>query len=116
MKMFTNPNASLSLVADQDEIELLQEIKERVEGNDHLFLAEMLDRTGLSPNGRLYSVLPDQIGAITEAPILTDELEIDEAGKVVRLGRVWWFPQYMLKDFAQQLIDTGSVIFSAVPA
>jgi hypothetical protein len=42
-------------------------------------------------------VPPEDIGALTATPVLSDEIVRDEEGKVVEAGRVFWYPDYALR-------------------
>jgi hypothetical protein len=64
-----------------------------------------------SLHDNFYFVLPEQIGALTSAPIFTDELDIDDDGKVAYVGDVFWYPNYMLIDPWEELKNKGYVIF-----
>ena len=59
-------------------------------------------------------VPPEDIGALTEAPILSDDIDLDEQGKVQHVGVVYWFPGYEVKDPIAQLLEDGYVDFTQV--
>ena len=71
----------------------------------------------MTANGELYSVLPEWIGALTDAPIFTDELGYcgGDSDRCRYTGRLWWFPDYQILNELQILIDTGEVIFTLDP-
>jgi hypothetical protein len=48
-------------------------------------------------------VPPEDIGALTAAPILTDDILRDEEGRVVEIGRVFWYPDYAVRDEIEEL-------------
>ena len=57
---------------------------------------------------------PEWIGALTDAPILTNELigedfSMDDPPEHV--GDTWWFPNYQITDPWEELKNTGRVIF-----
>jgi hypothetical protein len=54
---------------------------------------------------------PEDIGALTEAPILTEDLETDHEGNVRHVGVVYWYPQYQVFDPVAQLLQNGCVDF-----
>ena len=56
-------------------------------------------------------VQPEQIGALTEAPILSDDIAHDDNGNIENIGTIYWFPDYMIIDFAKQLLEKGETIF-----
>lgn len=103
---------TISLEGDGDR-EDLQEKLDRTTNRDSGFLTDLLE--DWSANGHLYPVAPEWIGALTDAPIITDDLTIEDDGKAVVNGRVWWFPGYETESFAQTLIEKGSVTFAPAP-
>ena len=111
MHHIIEPNGNLTFIADAQSMEDLQRIKDRVGGNDAAFLDQMLDEFGFVGNGKLYGISPENIGALTEAPMLSDDVEHDDTGSVNVRGKVWYYPHYMLFDFAQALLDDGRVTF-----
>jgi hypothetical protein len=115
MEFNIQENGNLQIVAEPSDIPELTEMLERTPHKDHGFLADLLEHTGWTPNGRLYQVFPEQIGALTDAPILSDNVEHLDAGQVNVRGKVWWFPAYEIRSFAEDLIANGEVIFTAAP-
>jgi len=59
----------------------------------------------------LEQIGPEEVGALTSAPIvaLPEEVERNEEGRLVRLGRVWWFPNYQIEAMTETLRDEGVV-------
>jgi hypothetical protein len=57
-------------------------------------------------------VKPEEIGALTASPILTDDFQRDDDGKLIKVGRVFWFPSYQIECPVETLRDRGEVIFS----
>lgn len=114
MKFEILENGNLRIEADEvADVFLLESWQERPSENlDHSVLSEMLEDTGWQPNGRLYQVLPAQVGALTEAPMLSDNLEIGDAGQVTAVGSIWWYPQYQVSAWYEVLCETGSVEFT----
>lgn len=111
-----NDNGSLTLLAAADERDDLAHMLERIHHKDHGFLADVLEREGWDGNGRLHQVQPEWIAALTDAPILTDGMSYPEGSDVPEVtGRIWWFPQYELHSFAQQLIERGEATFALAP-
>lgn len=49
--------------------------------------------------------------ALTEAPILTEEIKEDNQGTVLRVGTVYWYPQYDVSDPVEKLLENGYVDF-----
>ena len=58
-------------------------------------------------------VPPEDIGALTSAPILSDEVERDDFGKITKVGRVYWFPDYAVTCELEELLEKGEVFFPA---
>ena len=59
-------------------------------------------------------VAPEEIGALTAAPILSDEAECDEFGQIVAVRRLFWFPDYAVVDEIRQLKRTLLLTFIGV--
>lgn len=80
-------------------------------------IADLVCEYDLTANGELYTILPEWIGALTSAPIFSDELDYDggDTDTVSHVGRVWWFPDYQILDPMRILLDTGEVIFPRAP-
>lgn len=56
-------------------------------------------------------VEPIEVEALTDAPILTDDVERDGTGKITRLGRVFVHTRYQLEDAAEELALRKRVVF-----
>jgi hypothetical protein len=56
-------------------------------------------------------IRPEWVGALTDSPILTNDLSIGDTGVAEFVGDVWWFPNYMITDPWQELKNKGKVIF-----
>ncbi len=56
---------------------------------------------------------PEKIGALTEAPILSNDDNIfrDDEGEINDVKKVWWFPDYMIIDFTERLMAGEAVFF-----
>ncbi len=107
-------NGNLEIVAEDGDKEELQDLLSKSMHKDHGFLADLLEYTGWSGNGRLHQVQPELIGALTDAPILTDDMIFGDDGSEV-VGNVWWFPNYQVVSFAETLIRDGRVVFTKAP-
>lgn len=116
MELNILPNGNLRIaLTDTASRDLIKDLLDTHGDNDTLLLANLLEDTGWQPNGRLHLVAPEQISALTDAPIVADELGIADDGTVDHVGKVWWYPSYMLKNFARVLLEDGSVVFTAAP-
>lgn len=83
----------------------------RAKHEDHRVIAGLLNSTGWMPNGKLYQVQPETIGALTDAPIFSDEVKFDDDGTPKFIGNIWWFPNYQIESFAETPIKDGRVVF-----
>lgn len=112
MKIEKEPNGNLVIVAEPQDAEMLADIQRRSGADDVLFMSELLEETGWNGNGVLMSIRPEDVGGLTDAPIVTDDRTIEDDGTVVVNGDVWWFPNYMVENFADTLIKNGRVTFT----
>jgi hypothetical protein len=115
MKFNIDANGNLELTREEAEKEELQEMLDKATHKDHGFLADVLEDTGWQPNGMLYQVQPEWIGALTDAPLLADDVDYSDDDTPTVTGTVWWFPNYMVESFAETLIRTGKVVFTKAP-
>lgn len=112
MRYEITESGDLLLLATNDErSELASLLRDR-----GYFEAEGFVRESLEPNGILYFVPPENIGALTEAPILTDEYDMSDGGddrnwRPYPDAGVWWFPDYMVTCPWEQLAWRGRVLF-----
>lgn len=54
----------------------------------------------------------DNLGLMTSAPMISDDLTVEDDGDMVVYGHLWYFPNYMVEDPVQTLRDRGEVIFT----
>lgn len=111
MKFQIGKNGITFSLENKAERVLAQDMLDNAAHKDHGFLSELLDKSGWSPNGQLFVVQPEWIGALTDAPIITDGWTMDDDGVSTVDGNVWWFPRYEHESFAEVLIKTGQVFF-----
>src|SRR5260221_8843452 len=57
---------------------------------------------------------PEDIGALTSSPILSDDFDRDDYGNVTRVGRVYWNPRYQVEDDIQTLVENGTIEWEGV--
>lgn len=53
----------------------------------------------------------DSLGHMTSAPMITDDMSVEDDGDVVVYGSLWWFPNYAVENPVATLRDRGEVIF-----
>ena len=99
------PNGNLAFILDADDDH------EDVLAMRGYSWPDMLEACGLLGNG-WNSVAPETIGALTDAPIVTDDWSITDEGETQALGRIWWFPNYQVEDPAETLVEKGRVVFT----
>jgi hypothetical protein len=86
---------------------LYKESKESM--NDYDMLREIVD--DFFGNGWTW-LAPEQVGALTDAPILSNDAFYNDDGIMEVKGDVWWYPNYAVIDLAKELIDSGELIFT----
>ena len=57
-------------------------------------------------------VPPENIGALTSAPILADDYDLDENGQPVKVKKAYWFPNYQVELPVETLCEKGEVVFT----
>lgn len=59
-------------------------------------------------------VPPEDIGALTAAPILSDDIVRDDEGRVAEAGRVYWYPDYAVRDEIEEIRKELVLLFHGV--
>lgn len=109
------PYGNLKFTMEEEDREAVQDLVNRYP-HDGMFLRELLvEYTGWSGNGQLFQVNPEDVAALTDAPIVSNDVEVLDNGDVLVRGDVWWYPQYEGHHFGQVLLDHGHVYFTAAP-
>lgn len=105
LKELDNGNLSLTLTKEGEE-ELLDK-GENINEDEKLLQELLEDAFG---NGWTY-IYPEQIDALTNAPIIGYDVEIDDKGVLVNVDKVWWYPDYQIKNPIEVMLRDGSVEF-----
>ena len=94
------------------------------------FLDEQRDNQGWK-RGTLYILLdliefqlcngwdeikPEDIGALTSAPILSDNADFDDEGNLRNVESLYWFPDYAVSCEIEELLAEGHVDFPKAAA
>ena len=59
------------------------------------------------------AIPPEDVGALTDATIISDECERTDAGDVVRVGRAWWDANYAVRSTVGELENGNTVVWPA---
>jgi hypothetical protein len=54
---------------------------------------------------------PEDVGALTDAPILSEDVDTDDQGNVRSVGIVYWYTEYEVRDPVEQLLQNHFIIF-----
>ncbi len=105
----TNGNLHITLLPEARED--VQEIASSQQLTSDNKLAEVIEwHIG---NGWSF-VSPEDVSALTDAPILSDDIEYGNNGQVQRVGVVYWYQEYEIHDPIEQLLKHGFVDFTQV--
>lgn len=52
----------------------------------------------------------EAIGALTSSPILATEVDHNDYGDLVNIGKVYWYPNYMITDPVREILR-GECVF-----
>jgi hypothetical protein len=111
MKFEQLPSKNLALIMEPADADEVAEMLRNATHLDHGFLADLLEYARWPGNGLLYQVSPEWVAALTDAPMLTDDLELTDAGDANVRGQVWWYEPYQVSSFAEVLLRDGRVVF-----
>src|ERR1700722_17299367 len=48
-------------------------------------------------------IRPEEIGALTSAPIISDDVARNDDGDIIEIGSVYWFPNYQILSPSSEL-------------
>lgn len=105
-------NGNLKLVLEVGDIDEIQYNRERG-FNDVNVLIELTENYWT--NG---SYQPFDAGngnpfvGLTDAPCIAEELDYDDDGQAEIIGNFWYYSDYMIKSFIDELVKNGEVIFA----
>jgi|GEM_PF-2409048 len=54
----------------------------------------------------------EDIGALTEAPLLTNDIEIDDQGNVIKVGIIYKYEMYQVYDPVEEIFSEGKIILT----
>lgn len=111
-------NGNLSISASPQQIE---EMKEEIENLNiiHDIGAILLEIGEYHFCNGWEMLRPEQIGALTDSPILAYNCGFDEKSEEVRIDnntKIFWFPEYQVCDFFECLCKYGYVVFQKAVA
>ena len=65
----------------------------------------------LIANGGFDWIAPEEVGALTDAPII-GLVSRDDQGNITGVEELYWFPNYQVKSPIETLANTGTVTFT----
>lgn len=106
-------NGNLTLTVSPSGINWLQGVLDNAKHTDFDVIEAIVDDyQGLGIP--LYRALPEHIGALTDAPIVSDTApDYEDSGNVIYppTAKFWWYEPYQISSFAQKLIEEHKVVF-----
>lgn len=62
-----------------------------------------------------HTLSPEDIGALTDDPhLITDDMEMDDQGNVVYVGRVFFYPKYAIQSLFEDIQENGFAILNSM--
>jgi hypothetical protein len=90
--------------------EFREELKGKSEFDNFATILELLHQENFD------ELKPEEVGALTIAPIIGQDVERNEGGdELLGVGDVWWYPRYETTDPWQELAEKGTVTFIGAP-
>ena len=99
-------NGNLHFTLQDYDVEELQDLLNN-HGDDYA-IRELFEP--LEANGHFSFIAPERIGALTDAPIISDVLWAPD--EPILGGRFWWFKEYETVGFVNRIVNDGNVIFT----
>lgn len=107
------PNGDLKLTAGNAARSELKSLRERF--GYWQAMADALE--GYSCNGSFTHFDAGQANpfvGLTSAPCIAEVMDTDDDGRQSVDGRLWWFPDYVIRDDLEELYRKGYVIYNPV--
>jgi hypothetical protein len=104
-KKLENGNLRISLI--EEERSEVEEISQNGKGIDAQFI-EIIEHQLC--NG-WDMIKPEEIAALTSAPILSDSAIYDDRGILTGIDEVWWYPNYAIFNEVEELLEHGYIDF-----
>lgn len=74
--------------------------------------ADLFDKyLGMIGNG-FQLIAPEQVGALTDSIILGEDVQTNEDGMVEQAEALYWYPDYQLRSFLDDLLEKGETFLS----
>lgn len=108
MKYKINKGGDLEISVSRAEQSVIKAEKNLREFLSNDYLYDLFEK--LVNNSDLDWIFPEEIGALTDAPILGNR---DDDGEPTS---VWWYPQYQVRSPQEDLAEDGQVIFQKAQA
>jgi hypothetical protein len=105
MATFEKRDGYLRISLDDDGRAALAELNDDELDSDGAFL-DLIERQ-LCNGWQL--VAPEEIGALTDAPIISDDVGRDDQGKLTAVGSVYAWMNYQILSPARELRDRGHI-------
>jgi len=101
LKITLNPEGKIELTETQEQY--------KDSWNDFDLFYNIIDYHLCNGWTRLY---PEDVGALTESPILSQDVSYNDNGDIETVGDIFWYPNYQVENLAEKLLENGYLIFS----
>ena len=110
VELIEKPNGLLIRLTDKEELKDL--FWKQKHENILIGAYDILDRSRYLGNG-WDEIMPDKIGALTDSPIIAKDTYYDDDGnlELPEGCKIYWYPNYMIKDPWKVLLKKGEVFF-----
>jgi len=104
------PNGDLSIKVTDLGREELPAMLEKSKDENYI-MPDLLE--DIFANSSWGMVQPEDIGALTSAPIIGYDMLPDDEGNISSEGKVWWYPNYAVSNAMEELLEKGETIFTS---
>ncbi len=99
-------NGNLKLTPDEDELEEIKEVE-----NIHYDGIYFDVMESLVCNSDIDHIHPEEVGALTGAPILGIVSRDDYTNEITEIYNLWWYPDYAIRGPQEDMLEYGYAIF-----
>ena len=105
------PNGDLTLLANQATRDHLTELEDDTDFSNAMF--DLFERWSSNGSYTLFDAAQgNPFVGLTSAPCIAECIDHDDNGEAEIVGRCWWFPNYQVTSYAEELRTKGQTTFA----
>lgn len=105
-----NENGDLVWKLTDEGLEGLADLRAVMDVDDDTLFAELIEDITA---GCAEFIRPEEVGALTDGMLISDDCERNDCGDLAGIGRIWWDNQYQVRSTVGELEKGNEVVWAA---